>query len=132
MTLARLPAGRKSLGFGSPFVAAQYNPAQYTAQVKGKNRYARSIGQQNLIPFHVQVKLVHIAQLKKKKKMLISMGNEMGYNSIELAPTRMYLFFFSSRLSKGLNSSQLPSSSSSSLLSNPPLQHRASLHPLPL
>jgi hypothetical protein len=83
-----------------------------------------------LIPFHVQVKLVHIAQLKKK--MLISMGNEMGYNSIELAPTRMYLFFFSSRLSKGLNSSQLPSSSSSSLLSNPPLQHRASLHPLPL
>jgi hypothetical protein len=86
-----------------------------------------------LIPFHVQVKLVHIAQLKKKKKMLISMGNEMGYNSIELAPTRMYLFFFSSRLSKGLNSSQLPSSSSSSsLLSNPPLQHRASLHPLPL
>jgi hypothetical protein len=83
-----------------------------------------------LIPFHVQVKLVHIAQLKKK--MLISMGNEMGCNSIELAPTRMYLFFFSSRLSKGLNSSQLPSSSSSSLLSNPLLQHRASLHPLPL
>jgi hypothetical protein len=89
-----------------------------------------------LIPFHVQVKLVHIAQLKKKKKkkkMLISMGNEMGCNSIEIAPTRMYLFFFSSRLSKGLNSSQLPSSSSSSsLLSNPLLQHRASLHPLPL